>query len=93
MSGGSRNYLYWKIESEYVGKMYDSEINELVNDIAKLFHDVEWYESGDYSEETYRESVREFKKKWFNVSRDEMVQRTIEKETKELELRLKKELM
>ena len=93
MSGGSRNYLYWKIESEYVGKMYDSEINELVNDIAKLFHDVEWYESGDYSEETYRESVREFKKKWFNVSRDEMIQRTIEKETKELELRLKKELM
>ncbi len=93
MSGGSRNYLYWKIESEYVGKMYDSELNEMVSDIVNLFHDVEWYESGDISEEGYKETVRAFKKKWFGTPREEMVQRAIEKEVGELELRLKKELM
>lgn len=31
MSGGSYNYMYCRIQDEYVGRMYDSQLNESVN--------------------------------------------------------------
>lgn len=89
MSGGSRNYTYYRIEEEYVGRMYDPEINALMKDVAGLAHDVEWYDSGDYGEETYRDSVREFKKKWFRkAARSERLKSYIDEEIGKLRAEL-----
>lgn len=71
MSGGSHDYICFKIENELVGQMYDSELNDLMQDIAELAHDVEWYDSGDTDKETYLESVTKFKQKWFKGNREE----------------------
>lgn len=78
MSGGSRNYAYAWIDSEYCGKMYDRELNDLMNDICNLAKAVEWYESGDTSEETYREQVAEFKEKWFKQPRRDRLKKYID---------------
>ena len=69
MSGGSRDYVYHRIKDDLAGKMYDAELDDLMYDIADLAHDVEWYDSGDICEETYRESVAKFKEKWFSTDR------------------------
>lgn len=71
MSGGSHDYICYKIENELVGQMHDTELNDLMQDIAELAHDVEWYDSGDTCKETYLESVRKFKQKWFKGNREE----------------------
>ena len=69
MSGGSHNYIYYKIEEELVGQMEDEELDDLMQDIANLAHDLEWYHSADTGREDYLKSVREFKAKWFRQSR------------------------
>lgn len=69
MSGGSRDYVCYRIQDDLAGKMYDAELDDLMSDIADLAHDVEWYDSGDICEETYRESVAKFKEKWFDTDR------------------------
>lgn len=66
MSGGSFNYKYTDIRYTYEGYMRDEELEELLQDFCDLLHDLEWWVSGDYSEEGYRKSVTEFKKKWLN---------------------------
>lgn len=71
MSGGSHDYICYKIESELVGQMYDKELDDLMQDIAELAHDVEWHDSGDTCKETYLESVAKFKQKWFKGNREE----------------------
>lgn len=70
MSGGSRNYIYFKIDDYLCGQMYDEELNDLMEDIRQLAHDVEWYDSADIGEEDYFASVRKFKKKWFLTERN-----------------------
>lgn len=69
MSGGSMGYLYASIEDQAVGCMMDPELDDLMADVAKLLHDLEWYSSGDYSKDTYRRTVLEFKEKWFQSDR------------------------
>jgi hypothetical protein len=64
MSGGSLNYFYYKLE-EHVGDFGDKELDELVKDLAKLFHDREWYLSADYGKGSWIEARDEFKAKWF----------------------------
>lgn len=71
MSGGSHNYICYKIEDELVGYMYDRELDDLMKDIAKLAHDLEWFDSSDIGLDTYRETVRKFKEKWFGGDREE----------------------
>ena len=44
--------------------MRDPELNALMEDIVKVLHDLEWWESGDICEETYRKTVTAFKGKW-----------------------------
>lgn len=65
MSGGSHNYICFRIEEDLVGKMHDRELDDLMADVAKLAHAVEWMDSGDTYEETYRKEVSAFKEKWF----------------------------
>lgn len=78
MSGGSHNYIYYRIEDNLVGQMEDKELNDLMKDIATLAHDLEWYHSNDISRDDYRESVRKFKDKWFKQSREERLKKYIE---------------
>lgn len=66
MSGGSFNYKYTDIRYTYQGYMRDEELEELLQDFCDLLHDLEWWVSADYSEDDYRKSVTEFKKKWLN---------------------------
>ena len=63
MSGGSMNYFYSTLE-EYEKSLGDRELNDLVHDLVKVFHDKEWADSGDISEGTYNKTVKEFKDKW-----------------------------
>lgn len=67
MSGGSFDYGYINL-GEYFGRMEDEQLNGMLKDLQKVLHDVEWYTSGDISEESYRETVARFKKKWFAQS-------------------------
>ena len=65
MSGGSYDYKSYVLEEYYVGKMYDTELDEMLKDLIEVLHDIEWWQSCDISEEDYRETVNKFKKKWF----------------------------
>ena len=66
MSGGSYNYEYCRVDDEYVGRMYDAELDELIKDLVPVLKAVEWWKSGDTCEQTYREDVLKFKKKWLS---------------------------
>ena len=79
MSGGSHNYIYYKIEEELCGNMHDAELNDLMSDIVELVHDLEWYDSGDYSEKEYKDCVDKFKAKWFKGDRTERLKGYIDK--------------
>lgn len=64
MSGGSFDYMYGRIEETYVGEMQDADLDEMMKDLCDLLHDLEWWQSCDYSEEQYRNSAKAFKQKW-----------------------------
>ena len=64
MSGGSLNYFYCMLQ-EHDKDFGDEELNELVSDLAELFHDREWYLSGDTGEGDWNEARDAFKAKWF----------------------------
>ena len=63
MSGGSMNYAYYTIE-EQARYLEDRELIDIAKDMAKLFHDAEWWHSSDIDEKDYRETVKWFKDKW-----------------------------
>lgn len=44
--------------------MHDRELSELMADVICLLHALEWYDSCDIGEETYKECVNKFKAKW-----------------------------
>lgn len=90
MSGGSYNYMYCRINDEYVDRMFDSQLNSMMKDLVDVLHDLEWWQSCDYSEETYRESVKKFKKKWFKQTKID-VQKQIESEFEKTKDELMKE--
>lgn len=77
MSGGSMDYVCYRVE-EQASQMGDRELSELIKDVAELLHDREWYLSGDYGEDTWEESVRKFKRKWFDKPREDRLKALIE---------------
>ena len=87
MSGGSMDYLYGKVKDAKV-YMADDEMKMLIEDIAEVLHDCEWWHSGDYSEEDYRKSLRKFKDKWFKAKREERLEDIIYKRCEELKAEL-----
>ena len=89
MSGGHFDYLCFRIEETYVGQMEDYELNEMMKDLCKVLHDLEWWQSGDYGEESYRESVKKFKEKWLGKTEEERLAKAIDKATKDFEKLLK----
>ena len=66
MSGGSYNYMYCRIEDEYVGRMFDSQLNSMMKDLVDVLHDLEWWQSCDCDEKRYRETV-------FEKTKDELM--------------------
>lgn len=90
MSGGSYSYIYRRVEEECVNRMFDSQLNEMMKDLVKVLHDLEWWQSSDTGEDTYRRAVTEFKKKWFKQTKID-VQKQIESEFERTKDELKKE--
>lgn len=75
MSGGSLNYFYCTLQG-HVGDFGDKELDNLVEDLAELFHEREWYLSGDTGEGDWREARDAFKAKWFTEhGRQERIER------------------
>ena len=64
MSGGSLNYFYCTLQ-EHIGDFGDKELDELVEDLAELFHEREWYLSNDTGVGSWNEARDAFKAKWF----------------------------
>lgn len=87
MSGGYYDYFYIKLQ-EFENEMQDHEMNDLVVDLAEVFHDLEWWQSGDSSEEAYREQVKEFKEKWLHQSAESRIANYIDEELEETRKRL-----
>lgn len=78
MSGGSYGYIYCRLQDECKGKMYDEEMNDLITDLCKVLHDLEWWQSSDIGEESYRNTLKAFKKKWFEENREERLRKYID---------------
>ena len=64
MSGGSLDYFYINLE-DHIGDFDDKELDDLVKDMVQLFHDREWYLSGDTGRGNWEEARQIFKAKWF----------------------------
>lgn len=80
MSGGSYDYIYLTLEETCEGQMYDAEMDDLIKDLCKVLHDLEWWQSGDTGEESYRKSLAEFKNKWFKGDRNKRLKGYIDKQ-------------
>lgn len=80
MSGGSYNYIYSELKETCGGAMYDAEMDDMINDLCEVLHDLEWWDSADISESTYRETLRKFKQKWFQGDRTERLKGYIDKQ-------------
>jgi len=70
MSGGSYDYICFKIK-DFASQIRDQDTNpirkefsEIVRDISKVAHDIEWADSCDYSQEDANKSLNEFFSKW-----------------------------
>lgn len=84
MSGGSLDYFYYRLE-EHVGDFKDKELDDLVKDLAQLFHDREWYLSGDTGEGNWNEARDKFKEKWFTpLGREERIEQYLDELKKEV---------
>lgn len=71
MSGGAFDYSFYRVaEASNDFEKFDIEISELLSDLADLYHDLEWWQSGDYSEKQFNDALAEFKNKWFNSNRE-----------------------
>ena len=80
MSGGSYNYIYSRLSEECENRMYDAEMNDLIRDLCDVLHDLEWWQSGDSSEDRYRNTLTKFKAKWFKGDRQERLKGYIDEQ-------------
>ena len=80
MSGGSYNYIYSSLLDECEGRMFDAEMNDLINDLCEVLQDLEWWQSGDASEKRYRKTLSRFKAKWFTGDREQRLKEYIDEQ-------------
>lgn len=57
------NYVCYSIE-EQAQLLGDRELVHIAKDMAKIFHDAEWWHSSDIDEKDYKETIKWFKDKW-----------------------------
>ena len=70
----------------------DKLLSELAWDLFCVLHSYDWYASGDTCEETYREDVLRFKKKWLKRGEAEFTRREIDVALEETRMELYKSL-
>ena len=80
MSGGSYDYIYSRLKEECCSRMYDAEMNDMINDLCEVLHDLEWWRSSDCSEDKYRTTLAKFKAKWFKGNRKERLKGYIDEQ-------------
>jgi hypothetical protein len=80
MSGGSYDYIYSRLSEECENRMYDAEMDDLIKDLCKVLHDLEWWQSDDTSEGQYRKTLSAFKKKWFKGDREQRLKGYIDEQ-------------
>ena len=83
----SYNSIYITVKYDLVGYMYDTELDRMMEDLVPVLEDLESWQEGDIGEEEYRETVTEFKSKWFKRSKcdiEELVNEEFEKKKQEL---------
>ena len=76
-----------KVEYDLVGYMFDTELNQMMKDLVPVLEDLEEWQEGDIGEEQYRETVTEFKAKWFKRNKcdiEELVNEVFENKKQEL---------
>ena len=81
------NSIYITVKYDLVGYMYDTELDRMMEDLVPVLEDLEMWQEGDIGEEQYRETVTEFKSKWFKRSKcdiEELVNEEFEKKKQEL---------
>lgn len=81
------NSIYLTVKYDLVGYMYDSELNQMMKDLVPVLEDLEKWQEGDIGEEQYRETVTNFKKKWFKRRKcdiESLVNEEFEKKKQEL---------
>lgn len=83
MSGGAMDHLYYRVDEHADMFLPDLEMRDLMLDLSKVLHDLEWWRSGDYSQDVYEESLKEFKDKWFKSDRSERLKSYIDSDLKE----------
>lgn len=81
---GDKSYKENVKNARNLNPMGDKLMSELVYDVFCVLHSLDWYESGDTGDYTYKSDVDYFKKKWLNVDKNEIVSREINKATGEL---------
>lgn len=83
MSGG--HFDYWSLPEELSDSWDDEEINELVKDLflggdfsvrgyGGLLQSLDFWLSGDSGENSYRDAVARFKRKWFKKTPKDRVE-------------------
>ena len=84
MSGGCMGYLYSSVQDYCVGYMQDAELDDLMKDLVKVLHDLEWWQDCDIGEEDYRNTVAYFKTKWFKGNRNERLKGYIDEKMEKM---------
>ena len=80
MSGCSYDYIYSKLWDECGLRMYDAEMNEMIEELCIVLKDLEWWQSGDGDEEQYRKALTKFKDKWFKGDREKRLKGSIDEQ-------------
>lgn len=69
MSGGELNYTYAWVDA-CVERTEDKKARRILEVVSQYLHDLEWWLSGDYSDETYQEKLKEFKTNITSIVKD-----------------------
>ncbi|MGJ0961687.1 hypothetical protein ACR75P_08380 [Faecalicoccus pleomorphus] len=83
----SYNSIYLTVKYDLVGYMHDTELDRMMEDLVPVLEDLEMWQEGDIGEEQYRETVTEFKSKWFKRRKcdiEALVNEEFEKKKEEL---------
>ena len=84
---GNKGFNQSKI-ARSIDPLEDLVISELVFDVFCLLHSYDWYKSGDTCDDTYRNDIKRFKKKWLKTLPASRITEIVEDETNRLREKL-----